>query len=270
MSIDIYAKVSNNKKVKLFFFSVCNMPNILYKRILLKFSGEVLAGRIGYGIDTATLTRLATIIKTAKNQGVEIAIVVGGGNLFRGETLVATGTKRTTADHIGMLGTVMNAMAIYDALQNIGIESMVMSAYLIKNGICQTMDYKRADKFLANQGVVIFAGGTGNPFFTTDTAGALRGVEIGADIVLKATKVDGVYDSDPMKNSNAKRFDCLSFQTAIEKNLQIMDTSAFALCCENNLPIGVFNLLEDENNLINILQGHKIGTIVNKTGVLND
>ena len=246
------------------------MSQSLYQRVLLKFSGEMLAGNTGHGIDATTVLKLVNIIQSAQSLGVEIALVIGGGNLFRGQTLVATGTKQTTADHIGMLGTVMNAMAVSDALQKQSIASVVMSAYQIDNGICQTLDYKRADQLLNKQTVVIFSAGTGNPFFTTDTAAAIRGVEMGADILLKATKVDGVYDSDPVKNALAKRFDCLSFQSAINQNLKIMDTSAFALCQENDLPIGVFNLFDDEHSLIKILQGQKIGTIINTTGNNND
>lgn len=241
-----------------------------YQRILLKFSGEVMSGQADFGIDAGVLAKLVRIIDSARTLKVEVALVVGGGNLFRGEALVKTGTKQTTADHIGMLGTVMNGMAIFDALSQQNIPSMVMSSFNIDNGICQALNYKQADNFLKDGGVVIFSAGTGNPFFTTDTAAALRGVEIGADIVFKATKVDGVYDSDPHKNPEAKRFDCLSFQTAIDKNLAVMDKSAFALCQSHNLPIGVFNLLDDEAVLSKILQGENLGTVVNSTGENND
>lgn len=233
-----------------------------YQRILLKFSGEVLAGQANCGIDFTVVKQLVDIIQSVRKDGTQIAVVIGGGNFFRGTSLVAMGSKKTTADHIGMLGTVINAMAIYDTLEQHGIAGMVMSAYQINNGICQMLDYKNADKFLYQGGVVIFCAGTGNPFFTTDTAAALRGIEIGADILVKATKVDGIYDSDPMKNRQAKHFRTLSFSEAIKKNLKVMDTSAFALCRENNLPIGVLNVLDNPTNLNKMLQGEPIGTIV--------
>lgn len=236
----------------------------MYKRILLKFSGEVLAGAKGYGIDSDVLAKLERIISSVHRLGVEVAIVIGGGNVFRGEQLIDIGIKPTTADNIGMLSTVMNALAMFDKLNANNITTTVMSAVNIGNGICEEINYNKADRILANKGVVIFCAGTGNPFFTTDSAAALRGVEIGADIVFKATKVDGIYDSDPMVNDNAKKFDVITFDEAITRNLTVMDATAFNLCKNNNLPICVFNLLKSEDIIIKILQGENYGTMVVK------
>ncbi len=236
----------------------------IYKRILLKFSGEMLSGESGFGIDNNVVKQLINCIQPALKSGVEIALVTGGGNFLRGTSLVATGSKQANADQIGMLATVMNAIAIYDELEQQNIRSIVMSAYGIDNGICQNINYGKAHKFLSKKGVVIFCAGTGNPLVSTDTAAALRGVEIGADLLIKATKVDGVYDSDPLQNKDAKRYNTLSFDTALKKNLQIMDTCAFTLCKTHKLPIAVLNLMDNEKHFTQLLNGDSIGTMVKK------
>jgi len=216
-----------------------------YKRILLKLSGEALASTENT-VDPDTLSRVISIIQSALDQKVEVGIVVGGGNIFRGAALAEAGMNRVTGDHMGMLATVINALAIADACKQSGIDALVMSGFPI-----------------GGEGkVVIFSAGTGSPCFTTDTGAVLRGIEIGADIVFKATKVDGVYTDDPMKNPDATRYDSLSFDEAIEKNLQIMDTAAFALCREHKLEICVFSMLEDPKTLSNILKGESLGTII--------
>lgn len=232
-----------------------------YNRILLKLSGEALAGNLGYGIDTETINIIAKKIDSILSKNKQLAIVVGGGNFLRGKSLIQSGVAQATADHIGMLGTVMNAMAIYDTLEKSGVNTMVMSAYKIDNGICQSIDYKLANKFLNKGGVIIFCAGTGHPFFTTDTAAALRSIEIKADLLIKVTQVDGIYDDDPFINPNAKKFDTLTFDQAISKKLKIMDTSAFALCQENNLPIAVINIHQDDS-LNKLLTNQPVGTLV--------
>ena len=236
-----------------------------YQRILLKLSGEALASS-SQNIDSEMLKKVVNVVQSASELGVEIAIVIGGGNIYRGANLTSSGMNKITGDHIGMLATVMNALAISDAFNSHKIPSIVMSGFLIGGGVCDSFDYKKADKALSEGKVVIFSAGTGNPCFTTDTAAALRAIEIGADIVFKATKVDGIYSSDPELDSSAIKFDSLSFDTAIKKNLKIMDTSAFALCQENNIKICVFSMFEDNYTLANILNGHSIGTIVSEKG----
>jgi uridylate kinase len=234
-----------------------------YKRILLKLSGEALASTENT-IDSATLNKVVDIIKSVLNQNIEIGIVVGGGNIFRGVTLAQAGMNRITSDHMGMLATVMNALAIADACQKNKVDTLVMSGFPIGGGVCDSINHVRAKQALNEGKVVIFCAGTGSPCFTTDTGAALRAIEIDADVVFKATKVDGIYTHDPVKNPDAKRYDLLSFDEAIEKNLQIMDVSAFALCREHDLEICVFSMLENTNTLSDILKGKPLGTIVRK------
>ncbi len=234
-----------------------------YKRILLKLSGEALASTTNI-IDPITLNKIVGIIKSVLNQNVEIAIVIGGGNIFRGETLTKTGINRITSDHIGMLSTVINALAIADTCQKNKIDALVMSGLSIGGGVCNSINHIHAKQALKKGKVIIFCAGTGNPCFTTDTGAALRAIEIDADAVFKATKVDGIYTDDPIKNPNAKRYNSLSFDEAIEKNLQIMDVSAFALCRKHDLEICVFSILENTNTLSDLLKGKLLGTIVRK------
>ncbi len=232
-----------------------------YKRILLKLSGEALAST-NNTVDPATLDKVVDIIKSALDQNVEVGIVVGGGNIFRGATLAEAGMNRVTGDHMGMLATVMNALAISDSCRKNNVEALVMSGFPIGGGVCDPVDHNKAKQALSEGKVVIFSAGTGSPCFTTDTGATLRAIEIDADAVFKATKVDGIYDSDPMQNPDAVRYETLSFDKAIEKNLKIMDTSAFAMCREHNIEICVFSMLEDTNTLSNILKGDSLGTIV--------
>ena len=238
---------------------------VSYRRILLKLSGEVLSGN-SQNIDTEMLKKVVTIVQSALDLGVEVAIVVGGGNLYRGATLAEEGMNKITGDHIGMLATVMNALALSDAFDRNKIPSMVMSGFPIGGGVCEPFNHNQAKEELSNGKVIIFSAGTGSPCFTTDTAAALRAVEIGADIVFKATKVDGIYSSDPLKDSSAIKFDSLSFDSAIEQNIQVMDTAAFALCRDNNIRICVFSMLEDNYALANIINGQSIGTMVSQNG----
>ena len=231
-----------------------------YKRVLLKLSGEALMGDLDYGIDAKMLARVATEITEVVNMGVEVALVIGGGNIFRGAGLVQSGIDRVTGDHMGMLATVVNSLAMQDALEKNGLNCRVMSAVRI-NRMCEEYVQRRAIRHLEKGRVVIFAAGIGNPFFTTDTAGCLRAVEIGADIVLKATKVNGVYDSDPVKNPDAKRYETLSFDEVLKKNLQVMDATAIVLCRDNNLPLRIFNL-NDVGSLPATMKDKSIGTTV--------
>jgi len=212
-----------------------------YKRVLLKLSGEALMADQDYGIDAKMLARVASEIAEVVNMGVEVALVIGGGNIFRGAGLVQSGIDRVTGDHMGMLATVINSLAMQDALEKQGMTCRVMSAVKI-NRMCEEYVQRRAVRHLEKGRIVIFAAGIGNPFFTTDTAGCLRAVEIGADIVLKATKVDGVYDSDPVKNPDAVLYETLTFDEVLDKNLQVMDATAIVLCRDNNLPLRIFNL----------------------------
>jgi len=234
---------------------------VKYKRILLKLSGEALASS-NNTIDPSTLSKVVGIIKSVLDQGVELGIVVGGGNIFRGAALAEAGMNRVTGDHMGMLATVMNALAISDTCRKNNVDVLVMSGFPIGGGVCEPMDHNKAKEALSAGKVVIFSAGTGAPCFTTDTGATLRAIEIGAEAVFKATKVDGVYTADPVKDPSATRYDTLSFDEAISKNLQIMDTSAFAMCREHNLEICVFSMLEDSNTLSNILKGEMLGTIV--------
>jgi uridylate kinase len=231
-----------------------------YKRILLKVSGEGLAGQQGYGIDHHRMQEYGNEILSAHEMGVQVAIVCGGGNIFRGVSDEAKGMERASADYMGMLATVINALALQNTLENMGMFTRVMSAIEMA-AIAESYIRRRAIRHLEKDRVVILAAGTGNPFFSTDTAAALRGVEIGADIILKATKVDGVYDKDPVKYPKAKKFDSLSFMDVIDKQLRVMDTTAVSLCMENNLPILVFDFLK-KGNLRKVVLGNKVGTIV--------
>jgi uridylate kinase len=233
---------------------------VIYKRVLIKLSGEALMADLDYGIDAKMLARVASEITEVVNMGVEVALVIGGGNIFRGAGLVKSGIDRVTGDHMGMLATVMNSLAMQDALEKQGMTCRVMSAVKI-NRMCEEYVQRRAIRHLEKGRVVIFAAGLGNPFFTTDTAGCLRAVEIGADSVLKATKVDGVYDSDPMSNPDAKRYESLTFDEVLDKNLKVMDATAIVLCRDNDLPLRIFNL-NDVGSLPATMKDRTIGTTV--------
>ena len=236
-----------------------------YRRILLKLSGEILASD-NQNINPQMLDKVVNIVRSALNMGVEVAIVIGGGNIFRGVNLANAGMNRVTGDHIGMLATVMNALAISDAFVRHNIPCQVMSGLPIGGGVCDSVDHNKAKNALSQGKVVIFSAGTGSPCFTTDTGAAIRAVEIEADIIFKATKVDGIYSSDPLKDPNAVKFESLSFDSAIKKNIQIMDTAAFALCQEHNINICVFSMLDDAKALANILSGKAVGTTVSQDG----
>jgi uridylate kinase len=231
-----------------------------YKRILLKLSGESLMGKSQHGIDLKVLNEYAAEIKVLASRKIQIAIVIGGGNIFRGLKGAGQGFDRVQGDYMGMLATVINAMAIQSALEDNNVKAIVLSGIEI-DPLCKKMSRRRAIENLDKGRVVIIAGGTGNPFFTTDSAAALRAAEIKADVILKGTRVDGVYSADPEKNKNAKKYDTLSFDEAYEKRLNIMDLTAFTICRENNLPIIVFNM-NKKGNLLKIVKGEKIGTIV--------
>ncbi len=232
----------------------------IYQRILLKLSGEALMGKFDYGIDPEVITRIATEIAHVNQLGVQIAIVIGGGNIFRGAGLAQGGMDRVTADHMGMLATVMNCLALQDALEGMDVYCRVMSAVKI-NQVCEDYIRRRAVRHLEKGRVVVFAAGTGNPYFTTDSAASLRASEINADIMLKATKVDGVYDDDPHKNPNAKMYDKIKYDDAINRKLAVMDATALVLCRDNNIPLRVFNLF-NEGDLTKIIEGEAIGTMV--------
>ncbi|MBL7138869.1 MAG: UMP kinase [Bacteroidales bacterium] len=231
-----------------------------FSRILLKLSGEALEGSLGYGIDPQRLAAYAAEIKSIVDEHVQVAIVIGGGNIFRGLQGTVQGVDRVQGDYMGMLATVINSMAIQDALGKQGIRSKLLGGIAI-DPIVEEMSSDRALKYLEQGYVAIISGGTGNPFFTTDTASALRAVEIKADAILKGTRVDGVYTADPEKDPSAIKYDNLSFNEAIEKDLKIMDLTAFSLCKENNLPIVVFNM-NTLGNLLKVVRGEKVGTLV--------
>jgi uridylate kinase len=233
---------------------------VQYRRVLLKLSGEALMGELDYGIEPTVIQRLAAEIATAREKGVEIAIVIGGGNIFRGAGLARAGMDRVTGDYMGMLATVMNALAIQDALESHGVFARVMSALQIHE-VCEDYIRRRAVRHLEKGRVVILAAGTGNPFFTTDTAASLRAIEIGADVLLKATKVDGVYDADPVGNPDATRYDTVSFDTVLTDKLMVMDATAIVMCRDNELPLRVFDLTR-ENALVQAMSGDDIGTLV--------
>ena len=236
------------------------MPETEHKRILLKFSGESVAGNDEHGIDPKILDQMADSVKSCRDLGTEIGIVIGGGNLFRGEKLNKAGMDRVAGDHMGMLATVMNGIALRDTLERAGIKTRVMSA-ISMSGIVEHYDRRLAIQLLSDGFVVIFTAGTGNPFFTTDTAGCLRAIETQSDLMLKATRVDGVYDSDPEINKDAKLFDELTFDEAITKNLKVMDATALTLARDHKLPIKVFNVNQPDA-LKNIICGKKIGTLI--------
>ncbi len=231
-----------------------------YKRILLKFSGEALMGPGDFGLDAATLKAVVSQVKELRGLGVEVGIVVGGGNIFRGAQIQGSGIQRTTGDHMGMMATVINALALRDVIESMGMKSQVLSAMSIE-GVSKGFNANDAKKQLADGEVLVFAAGTGSPCFTTDTAAALRGIEIDAEIVLKATKVDGIYSADPVKDSNATRFQTLTYNEVIQKNLQVMDMTAFVLCRDHSMPIRVFDMFKD-NAVIRIVQGEDEGTLV--------
>jgi uridylate kinase len=232
----------------------------IYKRILLKLSGEALMGEQGYGIDPVTITRIASEVKEVRGLGVEVAIVVGGGNIFRGLALSAKGLDRASADYMGMLATVVNAIALQDALENQGAFTRVMSA-IEMNQVAEPFIRRRAIRHLEKGRIVIFAAGTGNPFFTTDSAAALRALEIKADAILKATKVDGIYTADPAKDKTATMFETLTYLDVIQRDLEVMDTSAISLCRTQGVPIHVFNL-NTPGNIARVVRGERVGTVV--------
>ncbi len=236
--------------------------NPKYRRLLLKVSGESLAGESGFGICPSVIGRTAAEIRDVHALGVELGIVIGGGNIIRGMTAAAAGMDRTSADYMGMMASVINAVALQDALEKLNIPTRVLSALEIKQ-VAEIYIRRRAVRHLEKGRVVIFAAGTGNPYFTTDTAATLRGSEIGAEMVLKATRVDGVYDSDPEKNADAKRFESLSYDEAIRQNLRFMDQTAVALCRENKMPILVFDMTVP-GNIYKVVCGEKIGTLVSE------
>lgn len=233
-----------------------------YKRILLKLSGEALAGNKEFGFSEDVLESFAKQIKDLHSKGIEIAIVIGGGNIFRGTTGTKKGVDRVTGDTMGMLATIMNGLALQDAIERLGVPTRVLSALQMPQ-VAEPFIRRKAIRHLEKGRVIIFAGGTGNPYFTTDSCGALRAAEINADVLAKGTKVDGIYDKDPMKHSDAVRYDTVTFDEAISKNLEVMDTTALSLCRENNIPIIVFNALE-VGNILKMVQGENIGTVVEK------
>jgi uridylate kinase len=236
------------------------MSKLKYKRVLLKLGGESMGGPTGFGIDVDEAESVARRIKEIYDIGVEVAVVIGAGNLWRGKQGLERGMDRSTADYMGMLGTVMNSMALMDALERIGVFTRVMSAIEMR-AVAEPYIRRRAIRHLEKGRIVIFGAGTGNPFFSTDTAAALRASEIDADVVIKATKVDGVFDSDPKKNPDAKLFDRLSYIEVLNRRLEVMDSTAVTLCMENNLPILVVNLW-DPQALMSALKGDKVGTLV--------
>lgn len=232
-----------------------------YKRILLKLSGEALMGKKQYGIDSDRLAEYALEIKEVVEKGIEVAIVIGGGNIFRGVAGAATGMDRVQGDHMGMLATVINGLALQSALENQGVQTRLQSAIKI-NEVAEPFIRRRAMRHLEKGRVVIFGGGTGNPYFTTDSAAVLRAIEIEADVILKGTRVDGIYTSDPEKDKTATKFDSISFADVLLKGLKVMDTTAFTLSQENELPIIVFDM-NKKGNLLKIIDGQNIGTVVN-------
>ena len=238
------------------------MPTVKYHRILLKLGGEALAGPGGYGISPEQADFVANKVKAVKDLGVEVALVIGGGNLWRGKAGLQHGMERATADYIGMIGTVMNALALQDALERMGIVTRALSAVEMR-AVAEPYIRRRAIRHLEKGRVVIFAGGTGNPYFTTDTAGALRAMEIDADVLVKATKVDGVYDDDPQKNPNARKFDHLPYIEALNRQLKVLDSTAISLCMDNSLPILVLNLWHADD-LARAVLGETVGTIISR------
>lgn len=244
---------------------VAEMPKstaggLAYRRVLLKISGEALMGEQNYGIDVEVARAVAEELKAVHERGVQVAVVVGGGNIFRGVSKSAGKMDRSAADYIGMLATVMNAVVLQDALEKVDVNTRVMSAIDIPQ-LAEPFIRRRAVRHLEKSRVVIFAAGTGNPYFTTDSAAALRALEIKADIILKATKVEGVYSADPMLDKNATRYDCITYQEVLERQLKVMDASAISLCMDNNLPIIVFNMRQ-AGNISRVVAGEPVGTKV--------
>ena len=236
------------------------MSEVKFKRILLKLSGEALLGKEDYGIDPNVVSALAAEIIEIAKLGIQIGVVIGGGNIFRGAGLAKSGIDRATADHMGMLATVMNALAIQDSLEKSGGNARVMSAIKI-NEVCEDYIRRRAIRHLEKNRIVIFAAGTGNPFFTTDSAAALRAIEMGAEILLKATKVDGLYTSDPKKDPTATKYDQVSFDEVLNKKLEVMDATAIALCRDYKMPIRIYNMLAP-GELKRLMYGEQLGTLV--------
>jgi uridylate kinase len=235
-----------------------------YRRVVLKLSGEALAGSQGYGIDPPVLAGIAQEVRDVIQLGVQLAIVIGGGNIFRGVAASAGGMERATADYMGMLATVMNALALQDALEKCELQTRVLSAIEMR-AVAEPYIRRRAIRHLEKGRVVIFAAGTGNPFFTTDTAGALRAIEIGADVIMKATKVDGIYTADPRRDAGAERLRRVTYLEALSRRLEVMDTTAISLCMDNSLPIVVFDLTST-GNIVRIVLGEPVGSIVSSTG----
>ena len=236
------------------------MPETVYQRVLLKLSGEVLAGEEGFGIDPAKATQLAVEVKSIHDLGIDIGLVIGAGNIFRGMQAAAKGMQRVTGDYLGMLATIMNAICVQDALENLGTVTRTLSAITVAQ-IAEPYIRRRAIRHLEKGRIVVVAGGTGNPYFTTDTAAALRATELGAEVLIKGTKVDGVYDKDPVVHSDAIKYDRVSYKEAIQKELRIMDMTAISLCKENSLPIKVFNINRN-GDLKKLILGEPIGTLV--------
>ena len=232
----------------------------IYRRVLLKSSGEALMGELDYGIEPEVIQRIAGEVAEVQRLGVEVAIVIGGGNIFRGAGLARSGMDRVTGDYMGMLATVMNALAIQDALESLDVYARVMSALQVHE-VCEDYIRRRAVRHLEKGRVVILAAGTGNPFFTTDTAAALRAIEIGADVLMKATMVGGVYDSDPRTNTDASLYDTVSFDKVLVDKLQVMDATAVVMCRDNSLPLRVFNMTKD-NSLVQAMTDESVGTLV--------
>ena len=236
------------------------MPETKYQRVLLKLSGEALMGDQGFGIDPQVVSRIASEIKDIHDLGVQVAVVIGGGNIFRGIKASAEGFDRVTADHMGMLATVINALAIQDALEKMDVYTRVQSAIEMRQ-VAEMYIRRRAVRHLEKRRVVIFAAGTGNPYFSTDTTAALRAMEIKADVILKATKVDGIYNADPVKDANAKLYEEITYMEVLTQGLGVMDTTAISLCMDNKVPIIVFNI-RMKGNIRRVIEGEKIGSLV--------
>ena len=234
------------------------MTNVKYKRVLLKLSGEALIGKKDYGIDGSVITSLANQIHSVYEDNIELIIVLGGGNFYRGPDLEKLGIQRVTADHMGMLATVINSLALQSSLEKIDVPCRVMSSLTV-NAVCEKYVKRRAERHLEKGRIVVLASGTGNPFFTTDSAASLRAIELDAEVMLKGTKVDGIYDSDPVKNKNAKIFKTITYSDIIKKNLSVMDTTAVVMCQEHKMPLRVFNILT-QGNLKKVLHDDNIGT----------
>ena len=236
------------------------MPEPHYKRVLLKLSGEALGGDQGYGIDPNTITAIAREVKRVVELGVELSLVIGGGNIFRGLAASSKGMDRASADYMGMLATMINSLALQDALEKVGVDTRVQSAIAMAE-VAEPYIRRRAVRHLEKGRVVIFGAGTGNPYFTTDTAASLRAMEIGADVILKGTKVDGVYSADPQKDPSATKYESLTYLEVLRKGLQVMDATAISLCMDNSLPIIVFDVTTD-GNVVRVICGDRIGTLV--------